>query len=91
MPVFVRLPSGLTVNLMLIGRVVPAEAQDGFEVTVYFGHDDSMRLDAADGKALMRRLGSSSVMTTNVKVIVFWLVIFVAVILVWLTVRTSHG
>jgi hypothetical protein len=86
-PVFVRLPSGLVVNLALVRRVVRSDQQAGSGVTVYFGTDDSMLLSAEDATALMKRLRSSTALSSNVKVMIFWFVIIVAVILVWLSLR----
>jgi hypothetical protein len=75
------------VNLALVRRVVRSDQQAGSGVTVYFGTDDSILLSVEDATALMKQLRSTTALSSNAKVMVFWFVIVVAVVLVWLSVR----
>lgn len=86
MPIFVTLPSGLIVNLALVRRVSTTGGHGG-PTTVHFGSDDTTLLDAEDASALMKRMRSTSAVPSNVKTMIFWLVILVATLFVWLTVR----
>jgi len=85
-PQFLRLPSGLVVNLNLISRVVPSVEQGTTNLTVHFAGGDVVILTPEDATALRRRLGSTNTFS-GVKVGAFWVVILVAMALVYLSVR----
>lgn len=82
MPRFLKLPSGVVINLALISRIAPHENGGA---SVYFGNDDTVSIDSKDADFLMSRLGASA--SSAFKTAVFWMVIAVAVILVYLAVR----
>jgi hypothetical protein len=87
MPVFVKLPSGLFLNLALVRRVAPNEKDGQAALRVYFADDDFTNLDSADSDTLGKHLGSGRVLSSNIKTAIFWIVILLAVALVWTTVR----
>ena len=90
MPLFVKLPSGLILNLALVRRVEPSEQQRHAALRVYFAEDEFTILDAADSDTLRKRLGlGSGLSSTTAKVAIFWIAILSAIVLVWTAVRRS--
>ena len=87
MPLFVRLPSGLILNLMLVRRVEPSEQHGQAALRVYFADDDFTILDSRDSDTLAKRLGSSGVLSSKLKTAIFWSIILLAIVLVWTAVR----
>ncbi len=83
MPDFVTLPSGLVLNLGLIRRVAPSEQHGQAALSVYFANGDFTILDSADSEVLAKRLGANLALSSNVKTAIFWLVIVLAIVLVW--------
>jgi hypothetical protein len=88
MPVFVTLPSGLILNLGLVRRFAPTD-ESGRGLSVYFSVDDVMIVGPEDATTLRKRLGATAV-ASNVKAVIFWLVIVIAIALVCLAISTHH-
>lgn len=84
---FIKLPSGLVLNLRLVSRVVPTVEHGTTSWTVHFSGGDVAVLTSDDSAALRKRLGSSATLPSNIKVLTFWLVIVSAVLLVYFSVR----
>ena len=87
MPEFIKLPSGLILNLRLVSRVVPTVEHGTTSLTVHFSGGDVAVLTSDDATALRKRLGSSTTLSSNIKALIFWLVIVSAVLLVYFSVR----
>jgi hypothetical protein len=60
MPEFIKLPSGLVVNLRLVSRVAPTVEHGTASLTVRFSGGDVAVLTSDDAAALRKRLGSST-------------------------------
>ena len=84
MPIFVRLPSGLQINLALVNRVEWTEELGLRQAVVYFSGADSVTLASEDADALNRRLTSAPGLNSNVRTTVFWCVMLLTVFLLWL-------
>lgn len=87
MPEFIKLPSGLILNLRLVSRVAPTVEHGITSLTVHFSGGDAAVLTSDDAAALRKRMGSGTTLPSNIKVLIFWLVIVSAVVLVYFSVR----
>ena len=85
MPQFLKLPSGVVINVALIRRIAPNENGGA---SVYFGSDDTITIDSQDADFLSKRLGPNT--SSTIKVAVFWIVVVAALTLVYLATRTTH-
>ncbi|MBV8808467.1 MAG: hypothetical protein JO033_07305 [Acidobacteriaceae bacterium] len=87
MPQFLKLPSGVVINVALIRRIAPNENGGA---SVYFGSDDTITIDSQDADFLSKRLGPNTSLSSTIKVAVFWIVVAAALTLVYLATRTTH-
>jgi hypothetical protein len=87
MPKFIKLPSGLLLNLRLVSRVVPTVEHGTTSLTVHFSGGDIAVLTSDDATALRKRFGSNTALSSNIKTLIFWLVIVSAMLLVYAVVR----
>jgi len=86
MPQFLKLPSGAVINLTLIRKFTPNESGGA---SVYFGSDDTINIDSQDADFLSKRL-VPSVSFGTIKIFVFWSVVVIAVLLIYISIRTPH-
>jgi len=87
MPEFIKLPSGLLLNLRLVSQVVPTVEHGTTSLTVHFSGGDVAVLTSDDATALHKRLGPGTTLSSNIKALIFWLVIVSAMLLVYFSVR----
>ncbi len=87
MPEFIKLPSGLVLNLRLVSRVVPTVEHGTTSLTVHFSGGDVAVLTSDDATELRKRLTSRTKLPSNVKVLVFWLILVLALVLVYVAMR----
>ena len=91
MPHLIELPSGLVVNLDRVNRMVPSEGADGQSLTVHFAAGDFIILDSVDATALHKHtVKQGTGVSSQLKVAIFWIVILVAIALVYLSVRQTR-
>jgi hypothetical protein len=83
---FVALGNGVVVNTFSVSRVIPDTGGTG-QVTVHFTDGSTMELTTDDATTLKRHLGLTTAATSNLKTLIFWIVIMSAVLLAWLAVR----
>ncbi len=81
-PRFIKLPSGVVVNLSVVSQIVPL----GDTLEVHFTGGDKAVLRGQDVEALRKKSGLSG-LNANVKIGIFWAIIIIAVLLVYFAVR----
>lgn len=85
---FVTLGNGVLINTCSVSRILPNVDGTG-QATIYFIDGSALALTTDDSKALTRQLGlSTAALSSNLKTLIFWIVIVFAVILTWSVIRS---
>jgi hypothetical protein len=81
---FIKLPSGLIVNLSVVSQIVPV----GEALEVHFTGSDKAVLKGEDAEAFRRKSGLGGPFLNILKMTIFWVVVIAAVVLVYLAIRS---
>jgi hypothetical protein len=81
----IRLPSGLTLNLVQVSRIAPGDEEG--KLVVHFSGGDIVRLDSEDAEVLRRLLPTRTLLASNATIAIFWIAIVAAMAMVYLSVR----
>ena len=79
----IQLPSGVSVNLSQVSRIVPV----GDTLEVHFTGGDRAVLAGEDAEAFRRRSAFGGPLSSTAKTVIFWVIIVLAICLVYSAVR----